>query len=372
MTTSLRTRVRFFALIATAALAGSCIAQQTAQQPKVIHASFRVENGSLQQTIASVQTPGWVGYQLATTHPLRSGWEDNVLHLEGVRGDEEQQHVIDPEAPTPPTMVLLRVVSGQVMKVRVEEMDRQIDGGGLSFVWVGNVSGADSVKTLKAVVETNTAREVPVASDDKADRAPNRDARRVQDGALVAIALGDAPEGTAALQSFTTAKYPEDLRDRAAFWLANERGAEGFATVSNLLRTEQSQQLREKLVFDLTLVKGDSHKAAVDELLSLAKSDASPAIRSKAQFWLAQAVSKQPDSRVTELLDQQASNDPNAAIRKSAVFALSRLPASEGIPKLVQLASTTSDAATRREAIFWLGQSRDPQALAYLEKLVTQ
>ena len=72
------------------------------------------------------------------------------------------------------------------------------------------------------------------------------------------------------------------------------------------------------------------------------------------------------------LLDQQASNDPNAAIRRSAVFALSRLPANEGVPRLVQLASTTKDPATRREAIFWLGQSRDPQALAYLEKLVTQ
>jgi len=368
METSIRIRVRRGALIAMAALAGACMAQQ----PQVTHAAFRVESGSLQLAIASVQTPGWVGYQLATSHRLRTGTVDNVLHLEGVRDDEGQTHTIDANAPTPPTIVLLRVVSGQVMKIRVDEMDREIDGGGLPFVWVSNVSGADSVKTMKAIVDTNAAKEVPSASGDKADRELDRDARRVQDGALVSIALGDTPEGTAALRSFTATSYPTDLRERAAFWLANERGAEGFITVKSLLQAEQNQSLREKLVFDLTLVKGDSHKAAVDELLSLAKSDASPAIRGKAQFWLAQVVAKQPDSRVTELLDQQASNDPNAAIRRSAVFALSRLPANEGVPRLVQLASTTKDPATRREAIFWLGQSRDPQALAYLEKLVTQ
>jgi len=52
------------------------------------------------------------------------------------------------------------------------------------------------------------------------------------------------------------------------------------------------------------------------------------------------------------------------------VLALSRLPADQAVPELIQVASTTKDATTRKEAIFWLGQSKDPQALDYLVKVV--
>src|SRR5665213_2015655 len=63
---------------------------------------------------------------------------------------------------------------------------------------------------------------------------------------------------------------------------------------------------------------------------------------------------------------------PGVAMRKSAVFALSRLPAEQAVPDLIQVASTSKDAATRREAIFWPGQSKDPKALEYLEKVVKE
>ena len=112
-----------------------------------------------------------------------------------------------------------------------------------------------------------------------------------------------------------------------------------------------------------------SHAEAV-----LAKNDAAPKVRSQAQFWLAQMVGRkvEGDPRIVRSLGESAQNDPNAAIRKSAVFALSRLPADQAVPQLIQVASTSKDAATRREAIFWLGQSKDPKALEYLEKVVKE
>jgi len=372
MEASIGIRVRVVAIAAGMAIAS---VGSLAQHPKVSHAEFSVKSGGLRQAINAVQAPSWIGYELATTHRIRSGWDNNVLRLEGEHDSDGQTLVIDPGAPIPPGMVLLRVASGRVTKVRVDEADREIDGGGLPFVWLSSVSPAESVKTLKEIVDANVAehaKDAPLTGRDKEGRDHERDSQRLQDGAFVAIALGSAPEGTAALRSFTAATYPADLRDRAAFWLANERGTEGFMAVKELLQTEPDEELRKKLVFDLTLVKGDSNKAALDELLALAKSDASEDVRRKAQFWLAQMVAKQPDSRILALLGQQAANDPNAAIRKSAVFAISQLPANEGVPKLVQLASTTKDPVTRREAIFWLGQSKDPQALAYLEKLVRE
>ena len=130
-------------------------------------------------------------------------------------------------------------------------------------------------------------------------------------------------------------------------------------------------------MFDLTLVKGSSAPQALDELLALAKNDASPKVRKQAQFWLAQQASRKvsgqaADARITSVLKDEAEHDPEQAIRKSAVFALSRLPEQEAATQLIALASSSKDTATRREAIFWLGQSKDPRALSYLEKLVQQ
>jgi HEAT repeat protein len=71
-------------------------------------------------------------------------------------------------------------------------------------------------------------------------------------------------------------------------------------------------------------------------------------------------------------LRNQAENDPEASLRKSAVFALSRLPKDEAIPQLIQLATTSKDPAVRKQAVFWLGQSDDPRALDYLTKLLKQ
>jgi len=71
---------------------------------------------------------------------------------------------------------------------------------------------------------------------------------------------------------------------------------------------------------------------------------------------------------IEEVLD----SDPDAEIRKSAVFALSRLPRDEGVPLLIRTARTHSSRAVREQAFFWLGQSEDPRALAFFEEVLTR
>ncbi len=357
----------------------TCVAQQL-QQPKITHAQLSVKSDvSLQQEIQTAQASTWIGYSIPVTHRMNSGWDSDVVHLEGNKDDGEQILSAPPDAAIPPAVVLVRVTAGKVERVQIEQMDRQIEAGGLPFVWLTNISPVNSVQTLKKIVEANIvaagSTETPAEGDSRsATRESERSHRRMQDTGIVAIALTDTPEATSALRSLTATTYPEQVRERAAFWLANERGSEGFKAVSELLRNDHDDAFREKLVFDLTLVKGDSKSAAIGELIATAKSDTSPKVRSQAQFWLAQAAGKKAegDPRIVQTLRQQASDDPNAAIRKSAVFALSRLPEEQGVPELIQVASTSKDAATRREAIFWLGQSKDPRALAYLEKVVRE
>ena len=42
------------------------------------------------------------------------------------------------------------------------------------------------------------------------------------------------------------------------------------------------------------------------------------------------------------------------------------------VPKLIDVARSHRDPAVRKQAMFWLGQSRDPRALAFFEQILTQ
>jgi HEAT repeat protein len=52
------------------------------------------------------------------------------------------------------------------------------------------------------------------------------------------------------------------------------------------------------------------------------------------------------------------------------VFALSQLPKDEGVPKLIQVAENNRNPEVRKQAMFWLGQSQDPRALGFFEKVL--
>ena len=52
------------------------------------------------------------------------------------------------------------------------------------------------------------------------------------------------------------------------------------------------------------------------------------------------------------------------------MFALSQMPAEEGVPLLINVARTNSNPEVRKQAMFWLGQSKDPKALAFFEEVL--
>lgn len=106
--------------------------------------------------------------------------------------------------------------------------------------------------------------------------------------------------------------------------------------------------------------------APTRELLAIAKDHTRPReVRTSATFWIAQSAG----DRVTEGL-QELTNDPDKQVRESAVFSLSQRPNDESVPALIRLARTHRDPSIRRNAVFWLGQKRDPRALAYFEEVL--
>src|SRR6202041_478091 len=322
-----------------------------AQQPTVLHGQATTEtvDHGLNATLDRVKhqnTALWAGYSVPAISKFSSGWNsDHIEYLEGNGGSVVNDSEKDSQS-SDHAVILLRVAEGSVMKVRVESPERELDAGGLRFVWLNAVNADDSIRVLT-------------------DLARQGDARNLRDSAVFAISIHQTSAATTALINLAGTGSDLGLREKAAFWLANQRGHDGFAAIQRLAHEDSDAKFREKLAFDLTLSKDPE---ALNELIRMAHEDASPQVRKQAQFWMATKGGK----RVTEDLRTLATNDPNEQIRRSAVFALSRLPGDEAATQLIAVADSSKDPTVRRQAIFWLGQSNDSRALEYLTKILKQ
>lgn len=104
-------------------------------------------------------------------------------------------------------------------------------------------------------------------------------------------------------------------------------------------------------------------------LLKLAKDADRPRdVRSAAIFWVSQAASEKATAGLQAIVDDSSGD---REVRKSAVFSISQRPKDESVPALIRIARTHRDPELRKSAIFWLGQSRDPRAVAYFEEILS-
>ncbi|HEU5340912.1 HEAT repeat domain-containing protein [Edaphobacter sp.] len=319
-----------------------------AQQPEVLHAQLTTQPaGSLGKTIDTLKqqnAPLWIGYSIPVIGTFSSGWNnDPIAYLEGRNSSTYTSGTARPSFDH--ANILLRAEGGAITKLRVEAPDRQLDTGGLPFVWLTDANPDESVQMLAALAT-------------QADT-------HLHGAATFAIAIHKATSATQALIALAGANNSLSLRDKAAFWLVNRRGHDGLIAVEHLAQTDADAQFRRKLAFDLTLSK---EPEALTALIRMAHEDTSPEVRRQAQFWMAHKGGK----LVAGDLRDSAENDPSEQVRRSAVFALSRLPAPDATTQLIHLADTSKDPVVRKQAVFWLGQSHDPRALDYLTQLLKQ
>lgn len=74
--------------------------------------------------------------------------------------------------------------------------------------------------------------------------------------------------------------------------------------------------------------------------------------------------------KVVSAIENAIRDDPETEVKTKAVFALTQMPKDEGIPLLIEVARTNRNPEVRRKAVFWLGQSRDPRALDFIEEIL--
>jgi HEAT repeat protein len=248
--------------------------------------------------------------------------------------------------------VLFRAENHQITKIRVASTECTLDAGGLQFVWLTNVKPAESVALLTTFVR-----------NERTDFRDSDDRHGHQ--ALSAIALHADDSAEAALESFTRPDSPDELRKQTAFWLGEARGKAGFLALQKMAKSDPSADVRAHITFALSVSR---EPGAVDEMIRMAHDDESTHVRGQALFWLAQKAGKKEAAAITNAIE----NDPDTEVKKKAVFALSQMPKDEGVPKLIEVAQNNRNPVVRKQAMFWLGQSNDPRALAFFEKVLSQ
>jgi hypothetical protein len=246
-------------------------------------------------------------------------------------------------------LVLARLETGLVSRIRTFTPDCDVDAGGMPVVWLADVKPDDSVAWLTPLVSSSP------------DSGERRD--RVGKTAMTAIALHRAASADRALESFVAASRPDWLRGDTAFWLGSTRGEAGVRVLTRMLAQDPSDKVREKVTFGLSV---SAVPSALTTLIATAKDDRSTRVRGQALFWLAQKAGKDALATISGAIE----NDPDTEVKKKAVFALSQLPQDEGVPKLMEIARSNRNPEVRKQAMFWLGQSHDPRAVKFFEDIL--
>ena len=346
----------------------SLAAAQAAETPRIENAKLETRAVSanldavIREIAATAEKAQWVGYHVDQVAGERgvccnNNWNDGncgTCRLEkendGTSGTTHADGNVKLEG-SRQLVVLYRLEAKQVVKIRVASDDCTLDAGGLPFIWLTGVKTAESVALLATYVRGS-------GFEDHGDRS-------VGNGALTAIALHVDASADRALESFVTPEQREGLRRQAAFWMGAARGNAGLIALQHMAKTDPSSEVRAHVAFALSV----SHEAgALDEMIRMAHDDTSSHVRGQALFWLAQKAGKKAVGTITGAIE----NDPDTDVKKKAVFALSQLPKEEGVPKLIEVAQTNRNPAVRKQAMFWLGQSNDPRALQFFEKVLTQ
>jgi len=350
---------------------GSCrTVYAQGEAPQVLNAKLDVRTAganfeaTMKETARAAHNPAWIGYEVAGVRgkrgdccgdygERRKGQSGGVWHLEKENGNGGSDTHVNTDLKLEgggALRILYRADKGQIERIRMISSQCQLDAGGLPLVWLKDVKAAESVAFLSEFV---LARE-------------NSDGEEHQIGeqALTAIALHADASADKALERFGSPDQPEELRKRASFWMGAVRGEAGLTQLETMAKKDPSSDVRAQVSFALFVSK---EPGAMGEMARMAREDGSPHVRGQALFWLAQKAGAKAEDAIAGAI----MNDPDTEVKKKAVFALTQMPKDEGVPRLIEVAEKSKNPEVRKQAMFWLGQSGDPRALAFFERVLS-
>jgi hypothetical protein len=247
--------------------------------------------GTLERTIDAVAARGgsaWIGYRTPMIPgPRQMCCSDSVAssndccgmcRLEGGGGvtmtqsssaDTRGSRIVL-EAPTD-VIVLARVENRAITRIRMFTPDCDLDGGGMTVVWLESVSPAASVAWLAGLARSSGDR----------DRAA-----RIVRPAIAALAVH--PDRTALTTLIDLARNDprRETRTQVLFWLSQRAGQEAVSAIKDALQNDPETEVKRRAVFALSQLPKDE---GIPLLIEVARSNRNPEVRKQAMFWLGQS-----------------------------------------------------------------------------------
>jgi hypothetical protein len=185
---------------------------------------------------------------------------------------------------SPGMVILFRVAGKRVERVRTFSEDCQLDAGGRPVQWLDNVRPADSVALLESLVG---------AESDRKDR--------VTGGALAALSLHADLSASDALIRLARSHAAAGVRGDAIFWLAQRAGQKSAALITERIDQDPDTEVKKRAVFALSQLPRDE---GVPLLIKVARTNANPAVRKQAMFWLGQSKDPRAIDFFAEILSR--------------------------------------------------------------------
>jgi len=315
---------------------------------------------SIDREVASLGAgadPVWLGWRVPMVdgeRQLCNFWNTNDTWFRGLvmEGSGDKPPTQQPTGPArleggTGLVVFLRLLNGQVERMRSIGDDCAVDGGGRTVYWLNGITPAESLRYLQTFTQVDGL---------------NIDARRnLASSALSAIAYHRDPGADTILDRL--ADSTSTLRSSAINRLGSDRGAHGFDKLKTMLAAERESSARQSLV---SAIGSTRQPGTADLLLNLARTDTDPKVRASAVSSYARIAGPAGISNVVAIIE----SDRDDSVKTRAVSGLSNLPNNAGIDPLLKVARSSKNLVVTKAAVSALSNSKDPRAIAYMEELV--
>lgn len=187
----------------------------------------------------------------------------------------------------------------------------------------------------------------------------------IQEKAVFALSQHESPRAQQALRTYAErTEVPEQLREKAIFWLGQKETAENAAFLRGLYGRLQTAELKKKVLFSLSQMGGEENGRW---LLGIARDTAQGIeMRKQALFWAGQGgVSIE---ELTKLYGSVADRE----MREQLIFVYSQRDEPAALDQLIEIAKRDPSPDLRKRALFWLGQSEDSRAVQALQEIIEQ
>lgn len=268
---------------ATLALLGFVLASTAFAQPQPDFVNARIVARAAQPDVAraigtvvtSQGEPAWIAYEVPALNNdafgRGDGWSERC-RLEQQRVDPATSAPLPGPIKLEPAanlLVLVRVQTNEIQRVRTLSADCQVDAGGLQIFWLGDVNAAQSVDFLKTLVNP----------------ALNAAMRDHSESALSAIALHRDAAASGAIVDLAKNGSPR-LRQRALVWIARRAESQALGIISQAIDSDPDVDVKRQAVSALgQLPKNDG----IPLLIKLARAHTNPVVRKQAMQRLGQS-----------------------------------------------------------------------------------